>query len=307
MSVKQISVFIENAPGKLAAFTRMLGEKGIDLVSLSIADTTSFGILRGIVADYEAAVKIIEEAGYTARLNDSTRVLMLDANTLHDFCGFSDATLVWVEEQLRQARDAGEAVLVCCHQNLFRHSLFDMGYVLNKAERLYALLEDYGVPLFLSGHMHIQHRLTRGGVTEIATSSLTMGACQYALVEAEEGQIRYETRRTPVSAWAAAQGRTEEELLDFETYAAASMNRRFRSQAEEQLRAAGLSGAELQELTDFACALNLAYFSGDLTGIPALDPEGRLLAQLTESGGFLGSYIASMGEEIGRDHSRWES
>ena len=85
------------------------------------------------------------------------------------------------------------------------------------------------------------------------------------------------------------------------------MNRRFRSQAEEQLRAAGLSGAELQELTDFACALNLAYFSGDLTGIPALDPEGRLLAQLTESGGFLGSYIASMGEEIGRDHSRWES
>ena len=255
----------------------------------------------------EALAADSDSLSYVARLNDGTRVLMLDANTLHDFCGFSDATLTWVEEQLRQARDAGEAVLVCCHQNLFRHSLFDMGYVLNKAERLYTLLEDYGAPLFLSGHMHIQHRLTRGGVTEIATSSLTMGACQYALVEAEEGRIRYETRRTPVSAWAAAQGRTEEELLDFETYAAASMNRRFRSQAEEQLRAAGLSGAELQELTDFACALNLAYFSGDLTGIPALDPEGRLLAQLTESGGFLGSYIASMGEEIGRDHSRWES
>ena len=78
MSVKQISVFIENAPGKLAAFTRMLGEKGIDLVSLSIADTTSFGILRGIVADYEAAVKIIEEAGYTARLNDVLAVEVPD-------------------------------------------------------------------------------------------------------------------------------------------------------------------------------------------------------------------------------------
>ena len=259
-----------------------------------------FGFDEAIAADADSL-------SYAARLNDSTRVLMLDANTLHDFCGFSEQTLAWVEEQLRQARDAGEAVLVCCHQNLFRHSLFDMGYVLNKSERLYALLEEYGVPLFLSGHMHIQHRLTRGGVTEIATSSLTMGACQYALVEAEGGRIRYETRRTPVSAWAAAQGRTEEALLDFETYAAASMNRRFRSQAEEQLRAAGLSGAELQELTDFACALNLAYFSGDLTGIPALDPEGRLLARLTESGGFLGSYIASMGEEIGRDHSRWEN
>ena len=48
MYVKQISVFIENSPGKLADFTRLLGENGIDLVSLSIADTTNFGILRGI-------------------------------------------------------------------------------------------------------------------------------------------------------------------------------------------------------------------------------------------------------------------
>lgn len=70
MYVKQISVFIENTPGRLADFTRLLGENHIDLVSLSIADTTHFGILRGIVADYERAVKIISEAGYTVRLTD---------------------------------------------------------------------------------------------------------------------------------------------------------------------------------------------------------------------------------------------
>jgi hypothetical protein len=70
MYVKQISVFIENTPGRLADFTRLLGEHQIDLVSLSIADTTHFGILRGIVADYERAEKIIGEAGYTVRLTD---------------------------------------------------------------------------------------------------------------------------------------------------------------------------------------------------------------------------------------------
>ena len=78
MYVKQISVFIENAPGKLADFTRMLGEKGIDLVSLSIADTTSFGILRGIVADWEKASKLIEEAGYTVCLTDVLAVEVPD-------------------------------------------------------------------------------------------------------------------------------------------------------------------------------------------------------------------------------------
>lgn len=70
MYVKQISVFIENTPGRLAEFTRLLGENHIDLISLSIADTASFGILRGIVADWERAMKLIVDAGYTARLND---------------------------------------------------------------------------------------------------------------------------------------------------------------------------------------------------------------------------------------------
>lgn len=78
MYVKQISVFIENSPGKLADFTRLLGENGIDLVSLSIADTTNFGILRGIVADYERAVRIIEDAGYTVCLTDVLAVTVPD-------------------------------------------------------------------------------------------------------------------------------------------------------------------------------------------------------------------------------------
>ena len=70
MYIKQISVFIENTPGRLAEFTRLLGNEHIDLISLSIADTTSFGILRGLVVDYERAAKIIAEAGYTVRVTD---------------------------------------------------------------------------------------------------------------------------------------------------------------------------------------------------------------------------------------------
>ena len=78
MFVKQISVFIENAPGRLADFTRLLGEKGIDLVSLSIADTTNFGILRGIVKDYEGAARLLGDAGYTVCLTDVLAVTVPD-------------------------------------------------------------------------------------------------------------------------------------------------------------------------------------------------------------------------------------
>jgi hypothetical protein len=70
MRVKQISVFIENTSGSLAEFTGILGDHHIDLVSLSIADTANFGILRGIVADYQHAYEVISNAGYTVRLTD---------------------------------------------------------------------------------------------------------------------------------------------------------------------------------------------------------------------------------------------
>ena len=78
MYVKQISVFIENTPGRLAHFTKLLGDNGIDLISLSVADTTHFGILRGIVADYERAVELISENGYTVKLTDVLAVCVPD-------------------------------------------------------------------------------------------------------------------------------------------------------------------------------------------------------------------------------------
>lgn len=78
MYVKQISVFVENTPGRLAHFTRLLGENHIDLVSLSVADTTNFGILRGIVADYERAVQLLGENGYTVKLTDVLAVSVPD-------------------------------------------------------------------------------------------------------------------------------------------------------------------------------------------------------------------------------------
>lgn len=113
MYVKQISVFIENTPGRLADFTKLLGDHHIDLVSLSIADTTHFGILRGIVADYERAEKIIGEAGYTVRLTDVLAASVPDEpGGLAKVLGMLSQNGISIEYLYSFVRNAGKNALI---------------------------------------------------------------------------------------------------------------------------------------------------------------------------------------------------
>lgn len=70
MLIKQISIFIENKSGRLAEITKLFGEKGVNILALSIADTTDFGILRLIVSNPELAESTIKEHGLTAKTTD---------------------------------------------------------------------------------------------------------------------------------------------------------------------------------------------------------------------------------------------
>lgn len=65
MVIKQLSVFVENKPGRLSDITRTLSENKVDIRALSIADTTNFGILRLIVSDPDIAERSLKDAGYT--------------------------------------------------------------------------------------------------------------------------------------------------------------------------------------------------------------------------------------------------
>ena len=64
MSVHQISVFLENCAGQLAAITKVLADNGIDLRAISIAETADYGILRMIVDNAEKATGILLANGY---------------------------------------------------------------------------------------------------------------------------------------------------------------------------------------------------------------------------------------------------
>ena len=70
MKVKQISVFLENKIGRLAEITSLLGQSGINIRALAIADTAEFGILRMIVDKPEEALKGLKEKGFAAKQTD---------------------------------------------------------------------------------------------------------------------------------------------------------------------------------------------------------------------------------------------
>jgi hypothetical protein len=70
MSVKQISVFLENKSGRLAEVLGSLGEKNIRINALTIADTSEYGILRFIVNDYKQAIEVLKQQNFTVNVTD---------------------------------------------------------------------------------------------------------------------------------------------------------------------------------------------------------------------------------------------
>lgn len=78
MSVKQISVFIENKKGMLAEATRFIADHDINLKALSIADTQDFGILRIICEDPNKAVEVLSDGGYICNVTDVLAVAISD-------------------------------------------------------------------------------------------------------------------------------------------------------------------------------------------------------------------------------------
>jgi hypothetical protein len=70
MKLQQLSLFLENKPGVLLAPMELLAANGIDLLTMSLADTTQFGVLRFIVADPEKAKKLLHDAGMVVRTTE---------------------------------------------------------------------------------------------------------------------------------------------------------------------------------------------------------------------------------------------
>lgn len=141
MHVEQISVFIENKSGRLAEVTRILGEAGINIRTLSLADTSDFGILRLIVNDAQKAKDVLKERGFTVSRNEVVAVEIPDRpGGLAQLLQVLDAETINVEYMYAFVERSGEnAVMIFRFEETGRaiETITKKGFSILPGERLY--------------------------------------------------------------------------------------------------------------------------------------------------------------------------
>ncbi len=143
MKVEQISVFIENKSGRLAEIARILGEAGINIRALSLADTSDFGILRLIVNDREKAKAVLKEKGFTVSKTEVVAVEVPDRpGGLYQILRKLESEAINVEYMYAFVERCGENAVI-----IFRFdetdkaikTLLDGNFNVLEGERLYSM------------------------------------------------------------------------------------------------------------------------------------------------------------------------
>lgn len=143
MKVEQISIFIENKSGRLAEITRILGDSGVNIRALSLADTSDFGILRLIVNDRETAKRVLKEKGFTVSKTEVVAVEVPDRpGGLAQILQTLDQQAINVEYMYAFVERCGEnAVIIFRFDETEKaiQALLDNGFNILAGERLYAM------------------------------------------------------------------------------------------------------------------------------------------------------------------------
>ncbi len=178
----------------------------------------------------------------------------------------SESTLRWAEAQLKEAREEGLTVLAAGHYNLLTDISHEQGsgFYLENGERFAALLREYGVPLYLSGHMHIQAVQQEDGLTELLTGYLLSYPTGYSILDVTEDALRFTPARIDVDGWAAETGVHDAVLRNFSAW----QKENFRSYCADAVNSMAkrnpLREDEARDAADFFYAVMTAYWDGTL-------------------------------------------
>jgi hypothetical protein len=114
MKINQLSLFLENKPGHLNAICRTLADARINIVTLSLADTQQFGIVRLIVEEWQTAKQVLEQAGHVVNIREVVAAAVPDKpGGMAEMLDVIDKSGVNIEYMYAFAfRHGSEAVLV---------------------------------------------------------------------------------------------------------------------------------------------------------------------------------------------------
>lgn len=239
-------------------FAALYADFGYDEAWSRDESSLSYCVLRD-----DCVLLMLDTAGYPAGAID------LDgAPAREDSTAFlSEATLRWAEDMLREARARELPVLCAGHYNLLTGAARDpekSGYYVENGERLAALLRDYGVPLYLSGHIHLRAVYRERGLTELVTEYLLGYPTGYSVLDLTADTLRYAPRRVDVDAWAAESGQSDPALLHFAAWQQEGLWRYSQENVAYMAERNPLTQRQQAQASAFFYAVMNAFWAGTL-------------------------------------------
>ena len=113
MILKQLSVFVENKEGRLKDITQVLKDSGIDIKTMSLADTSEYGMVRLIVSDVDKAKQELKAAGFPVSITDVLAVKADDRiGFLHDLLCKLEGNISSIEYMYTLHSEDGPVVIL---------------------------------------------------------------------------------------------------------------------------------------------------------------------------------------------------
>ena len=218
---------------------------------------------------------------YLYKIDSANWVLMLDScqyEPKNEVGGMiRRETYEWMEPILEEAEREGARVISVSHHNLLDESkIYVEDCTIEHSEELVDRLEEEDIPLFLSGHLHVQHYMRNEedrGIYEIVTSSLSTPPCQYGVLEYRDDEsFSYHTQQVDMEKWARKHKSTDENLLNFNTYAPAALRTIFYNQSYDAMKDSEeeetgdlfvkLTQRQKEQMSEVYAQLNAACYGG---------------------------------------------
>ncbi len=266
-----------------------------------------------------------DSLSYIVRLTDDTYLLMLDTNKYeqNQTVGYPvmegalrAETFYWLEEVNVEIREMAKLqtnsqvnvqanaesiepkIISVSHHNIISHSpVHSKGFVVENADESAQTLEEMGITLNFSGHIHIQdiEYDPRTDLTEIVSGSLIQYPQTYGVLKLDKDGIRYSTEWVDVEGYAVDNGLTDPFLQNFKREAEAHFREESRKLLGARLTELDYDANEIKAMTETFVALNSRYFAGmdSLDKEEIIQSEGFKLWNEADAP-FLSDYVKSM-------------
>ncbi|MEY8353742.1 metallophosphoesterase [Lachnospiraceae bacterium 54-53] len=258
---------------------------------------------------------------YVYELDGKNWLLMLDSaqyEPVNKVGGrIREETLSWMKTQLEEAEQQGITVIPIAHHNLLKESiLYPDDCTLENSREVIDLLEAYRVPLYISGHLHLQktkrfkpepgERDDVYHISEVVADSFAIPPCRYGVLTwTDDSRLTYEAKETDVEAWAGKQGITDDNLLHFKEYGTKFLTGVISSQVYDRIK--NLPEEQMRLMAELYGDLNKAYCEGlpiDAKEIRSGEAFRLWQRNLPDSKMF--TEIDEILRDTGLDHNSWE-